>query len=553
MSVAAAVTLAMGTAPALAVDGSSTATAWAADTPSVFGFGDSLFMQCGGTLGLGTRSLGMIGWGSATSRDMRARLSSTTPDWPYMSESSHAEELADAHDASSWVVGLGTNDVRGTVTPAQYADNVNWFMQQAAGRPVLWFNLYYPAHQARVATFNAILAAAAAQWPNLRILDWNGYATAHPDVLNSDRVHLASFDACRLGRFALIQATIPPVTGDDSPHPDWVDPAPQSPPTPDPVSAAYEQSGGPQGPLGSPSGDVTCEHKRDGCFRFFAHGVIAWSPGTGAQVMSAPVATEWNATFQELGRLGYPLSAETCGMTNGGCRQRFESGWMYWSSRTGARDLPNGPLLSAYLAAGAERSALGYPTGVIDCGLVGIGCDQRFQGGSIVWSSTTGTHIVSGAIGAGWVAAGAENSVLGYPTMDTRCGLRNGGCGQHFTGGTMYWSPATGVSVVGVSVRARYLALGAEKSLLGYPIGHTTCALKGGGCGQHFQGGSLFATSRTATAFLVSGAIRSRWLALGGVNGRYGYPLSDRRPIAGGFAQRFAGGTLAFRGGPRLD
>lgn len=256
----AALAIMTGPTPALAADGTSPTT-WAAATPSVFGLGDSLFMQCGETLGLRTRSLDMIGWGSATSTDMRARLTSSASDWPYMTEPSHADELADARDASSWVVGLGTNDVRVGMTAAQYQENVNWFMEQAAGRPVLWFNLYYPTRQSTVATFNGVLAAAAQQWPNLRILDWNGYVTAHPEVLFSDRVHLASFDACRQGRFALIQANIPPVAGDDSPHPDWVDPDPQSPPTPQPVAEAYQRSGGEGGPLGASSGDVTCAHK----------------------------------------------------------------------------------------------------------------------------------------------------------------------------------------------------------------------------------------------------------------------------------------------------
>ena len=46
---------------------------WTATTSTVFGMGDSLFMQCGETLGLGSRSLGIVGWAGGTTDDLRAR------------------------------------------------------------------------------------------------------------------------------------------------------------------------------------------------------------------------------------------------------------------------------------------------------------------------------------------------------------------------------------------------------------------------------------------------------------------------------------------------
>ncbi len=46
-----------------------------------------------------------------------------------------------------------------------------------------------------------------------------------------------------------------------------------------------------------------------------------------------------------------------------------------------------------------------------------------------------------------WMSMGAENSRLGYPTTDEICGLKDGGCYQTFQGGYLVWSPATGTHV----------------------------------------------------------------------------------------------------------
>ena len=46
----------------------------------------------------------------------------------------------------------------------------------------------------------------------------------------------------------------------------------------------------------------------------------------------------------------------------------------------------------------------------------GIGWSQRFQKGSIYWTPTSGTRAIYGALHTKWVALGSEKSVLGYPT-----------------------------------------------------------------------------------------------------------------------------------------
>jgi uncharacterized protein with LGFP repeats len=133
--------------------------------------------------------------------------------------------------------------------------------------------------------------------------------------------------------------------------------------------------------------------------------------------------------------------------------------------------------------------------------------------------------------------------------MDTACALRDGGCAQHFQGGSIYWSAGTGAHVVQFSARTRYLAARGQNSTLGYPTSDTVCTLRGGGCVQHFQHGSIFATSPTAAGRIVSGPILTTYLALRHVNSRYGYPIGEAYAVPGGLAQRFQGGTLTYVGG----
>lgn len=522
---------ALAPASAARPDSGTPWTAWTAASPGVFGIGDSLLMQCGRTLGLGRRSLGMVGWPSATSDDLRARMSNPAGDWPFTTEPSHADELAGFRDAGTWVVGLGTNDVT-RLSVARFRENVGWFLEQSGGRPVLWFTVHRPAHRAQVAAVNQVLADAEQRWPNLRLLDWHGYVAAHPEVLAADGIHIASYAACREGRLALVQEAVPPVEGQEA-DPSWVDPPPQPPPDPDPVAAEYDRTGGAAGPLGAPTGDLSCGRRGDGCARFYENGAIAWSPATGAHVLPARVAAAWRP-FGEIGGTGYPVAGAVCGLVDGGCRQRFQAGWLYWSSRTAPRQV-TAPVLAAWSARGAEEGPLGYPVTGLPCGLVHVGCVQHFTGGSVFWSASTGAHAVTGAVRARHRAAGAENGRLGYPTDDTVFLFR--GCGQHVTGGG---GVATG------AVRTRYLPAGAARGPSGDPTIDTVCVARGRG--QHFTHGSIYWSSVTG-ARAVAGRIRTRWFALGGAQGHLGYPVSEQRAVSGGIAQRFQGGTLTWRDG----
>jgi hypothetical protein len=271
--------------------------------------------------------------------------------------------------------------------------------------------------------------------------------------------------------------------------------------------------------------------------QFFAHGALAWSPRTGVHMLPAAVSAAWHE-HAETGGPGYPTGEAVCTLPNGGCRQPFQTGWMYWSRSTAAFEV-NGPVLTRYLALGAAGGPLGYPVAGSPCGLAGVGCLQDFQGGSIYWSATTGPQLVTGAVRARYLALGAQNSALGYPTIGTAC--LGSSCGQHFQGGSIYASPRTGARVLTGAVRARWIAAGGPLSGLGYPTTDTAC--NGTGCGQHFLGGSIYWSAGTG-AHLLTGPVRTRWIAAGGPKSALGYPVAEQISVRDGLTQRFQHGLL---------
>ncbi|MGY2066875.1 reprolysin-like metallopeptidase [Blastococcus sp. SYSU DS0619] len=296
------------------------------------------------------------------------------------------------------------------------------------------------------------------------------------------------------------------------------------------------------GQLGYPTGDPVCGLRDGGCFQLFQGGGLYWSPATGARLVSGGLWGRWGSLGYEGGWLGYPATDPVCGLRDGGCFQHFQRGSLYWSPATGARAVSGG-LGLRWGSLGYENGRLGYPTGDPVCGLRDGGCFQLFQGGGLYWSPATGAQLVSGGLWGRWGSLGYEGGWLGYPATDPVCGLRDGGCFQHFQRGSLYWSPATGARAVSGGLGLRWGALGYEYGFLAYPTTDGICGLRDGGCFQLFQGGALYWTPATG-ALIMYGPIYAAWAATGWETGPLGYPVEDPRPAGGGQSQRFQGGVL---------
>lgn len=169
---------------------------------------------------------------------------------------------------------------------------------------------------------------------------------------------------------------------------------------------------------------------------------------------------------------------------------------------------------------------------------------QTYEHGSIYYTAATGAHVIEGSIGAKWIAAGAQKSLLGYPTNDIQTGLKNGGSAQSFVTGTITSSPATGVHTARGGIGNRWIAAGAQNKALGYPITDEIAGARGG-VYQRYQGGVIYWTGFHG-AQIMRGGIYSFWASLGAERSRLGYPITEESGLSGGVSQAFEGGNVLY-------
>lgn len=149
----------------------------------------------------------------------------------------------------------------------------------------------------------------------------------------------------------------------------------------------------------------------------FRGGQIFWSNDTGAQVVGGAIGGAYLGAGGPGGPLGYPTGAEQALPGGKGRYQQFQHGTVYWSPQTGARAV-RGAIGDKYAALNYERSALGLPAG--DETKLRAGAFQRFQGGQIYWTPKTPATVVNnGPIFAEWGRQGYEAGRLGYPIADS--------------------------------------------------------------------------------------------------------------------------------------
>jgi len=288
------------------------------------------------------------------------------------------------------------------------------------------------------------------------------------------------------------------------------------------ISAKYQELGGASGILGSTSGAVSPCPDGVGWFRHFQRGSIYWHPNTGAHEVHGAIRDRWAQLGWERSFLGYPTTDEIVGRdpARAGRYNHFEGGSLYWHpvedrlpSVAFDSSVHTGVLSSALLAraesteglAGSASTPLAAPmdrpVNVTALATTGRRADLRrtdavrddaireatASGGLVGRTPSVGSELrpeivgnlplvqtvfeVHGAIRARYLALGGEASVLGYPTTDETSTPDGIGRFNHFQAGSIYWTPATGAHEVHGLIRALWSAAGWERDpSLGYPI-----------------------------------------------------------------------------------
>jgi hypothetical protein len=292
------------------------------------------------------------------------------------------------------------------------------------------------------------------------------------------------------------------------------------------INAKYAELGGAAGFLGTTTSAVVASATTVGFGRTFQNGAIYWHPNVGAHEVHGPIRVRWQELGGEKGFLGFPTSDVTPGsdVHSSGFFTHFQGGSIYWAplpQRFGtivgsallnaASLVATVPASSPVMPVAAAGSAALSSTAVMARNGASAGLTKSPLGDQLrTTASNLGVSAASTAVSAGAVSSGAM--------LDVQAGI---GAVKAIM------ETSAGAFEVHGAIREKYLALGAEASILGYPRTDETGTPDGIGRFNHFQSGSIYWTPGTS-AYEVHGLICDLWANLGWErNPQLGYPISD--------------------------
>lgn len=130
------------------------------------------------------------------------------------------------------------------------------------------------------------------------------------------------------------------------------------------------------------------------------------------------VGSRWAELNWEKGVLGFPQTDELTAPDGIGKLQRFEKGHIYYTPKTGAKEILNGPVWDEFARLGYETK-LGYPTGIAVATQDRRGVVQSFEKAAIyMLNGRNDAHALTGEILRAYGDLGYENGRLGMPIID---------------------------------------------------------------------------------------------------------------------------------------
>ncbi|OYO22833.1 hypothetical protein CGZ93_07275 [Enemella dayhoffiae] len=232
------------------------------------------------------------------------------------------------------------------------------------------------------------------------------------------------------------------------------------------ILGAFAANGFETGPIGVPT---SAEYAGANGARVqnFQHGQIVFTPGTGAHAVFGAIMNTYAAMGFEGGPLGAPVGPEYPGVP--GTRiQNFQHGMIFWSPGTGAHAV-YGAIRGEYGALRFEGGPLGLPISPEYNGAGGARV-QNFQRGQIVFTPGGGARGVYGAIWMTFADMGYEGGPLGAPVSGEYAGARQARV-QNFRNGLVVYTPRTGAYAVRGAILQEYGRQGYEGGRMGAPIG----------------------------------------------------------------------------------
>lgn len=333
------------------------------------------------------------------------------------------------------------------------------------------------------------------------------------------------------------------------------------------ITAAWKEAGGDTSDLGAKQGE--CYVAGQGFAQDFVHGKMFFTPATGPRSMMGAILDKYESLGGPAASdLGFPTANEVRGLAGPDSRvstfSASDKPLIYWTADHGAF-VVRGAINAAWDKLGSSGGALGVPTG--DETYDGELATQAFSGGKLSWNRLTKAFTTvppnlagqlaglqvpvdpTAEINQAWRAAGGASGPLG-PKQGDQYSIGGDGLAQNFTGGKIFFSPATGANAVETDILTKYEALGGPaKSDLGYPISNEA----DGGLKPASKVSAFSANDKPVIfwtidhgAYVVRGPIKAAWDKLLGPTGKLGAPLSDQTIAKDLVTQKFTGGEIAW-------
>ncbi|MGA5465213.1 LGFP repeat-containing protein [Mycobacterium sp. NPDC050041] len=332
------------------------------------------------------------------------------------------------------------------------------------------------------------------------------------------------------------------------------------------ITAAWDASGGPTGPLGPRDGGVYPVGA--GFAQNFAAGKMFFTPQTGAHFTQGAILEKYESLGGPAdGDLGFPTIDEQPGRVSPESRNTTFSAAdnpvIFWTPATGAR-VVRGAVNAAWDKLGGSAGPLGVPAE--DEVYRGDQVSQKFTGGEVTWNRKSKAYTTvppdlagqlaglqvpedaTSAINAARRAAGGALGPLGAKEGEQYT-IGADGVGQDFAGGKIFYTPATGANVVSGQVLDKYESVGGPEGDLGFPTSNEA----DGGLGVNSRVSTFAAEDKPVIYWtpdygpvIVRGAMNAAWSKLGGATGELGAPMADQSENGEVVTQRFSGGAVSW-------
>lgn len=268
--------------------------------------------------------------------------------------------------------------------------------------------------------------------------------------------------------------------------------------------------------------------------KFSKNVTITHDAANGAHWFSGAIAGVWNGTTNGPDGAVSVATMDQAPVSRGfqaGAASAFSNGVsVYYSDAYGAFPI-SGAMRQKYWAYGSVNGTFGWPTTIENAwadpngGATQI-TSQNFSEAVTLFKGPSGqAYWISGALRDKYLSADGPVGFNGSLTGDQTASAGSG----WFVGtetGTIYWSPSTSAVRLEGPINAKYWSEGGPNGRFGYPLADV--GKIGDGQFASFTNQVTVFHSDTKGTHWISGALRAKLDALGGVTGPLGFPTSDQ-------------------------